>query len=256
MKGEITSRQRGQVLIGILKDRRDLALLLKKRLYRIPVSHTPRRPFDYLGFYQTAAFGRTGQCIRYIAPVLGRIRAKRKDILGGEPGYPRANDLYWFYRVGKPMRLPSPIRNIGPRRFTFAYTTLRHLFESHDILEVFGVPPIERMMQDIFAKSGIPVLPEFTMSAGIKRYRLDFACFCRNGGLAIECDGEEFHNHPIQAKYDRTKDARLRKLGWTVLRLTEREIVRSPGACLKRVKAVVKKLGDPTNPGKVVSNKY
>jgi len=254
MKGAKTRGHEPEVLIGILKDRRDLGLLLKKRWYRIPVSHTPRRHFDYLGFYQTAAFGKTGQCIRYIAPVMGRILARRKDLLAGEPRHPRANDFYWFYRVGKPMRLPKPVRNLGPRRFTFAYTSLRHLFESHDILEVFGVPPIERIMQREFEKAGIPALSEFTMSAGKKRYRLDFALFCANGGLAIECDGEEFHNHPIQARYDRAKDQRLRKLGWTVLRLGEKEIVRSPGQCLIRVKALVRRLGGPVQQTKAIKS--
>jgi len=243
MKGIKTGEHEPEVLIGILKDRSDLVLLLKKHWYRIPVTHTPRRHFDYLGFYQTAAFGRDGQCIRYLAPVLERYRAKRVEMIPGEPRHPRAGDYYWFYRVGKPMLLPKPVRNLGPRRFTFAYTSLRHLFESHDILEVFGVPPIERMMQGEFRKAGIPALSEFTLSAGKKRYRLDFAIFCANGGLAIECDGAEFHNHPIQAMYDRAKDAKLRKLGWTVLRLTEPEIVASPERCLKRVKVLVKRLG-------------
>jgi hypothetical protein len=243
MKGAKTRGAEPEVLIGILKDRRDLALLLKKRCYRIPVSHTPRRRFDYLGFYQTAAFGKSGQCIRYLAPVLGRSRARRMEIIPGEPRHPRAGDYYWLYRVGRPMLLPKPVRNIGPRRFTFAYTTLRHLFESHDILEVFGVPPIERIMQEEFAKAGIPALSEFTLSAGRKRYRLDFAVFCANGGLAIECDGEEFHHHPVQARYDRAKDTKLRKLGWTVLRLTEAEIVASPARCLMRVKNGVHRLG-------------
>lgn len=245
MKGG-KSRERGwKVLIGILKDRRDLGILLTRRWYRIPVSHTPRRTFDYLAFYQNSNFGKTGQCIRYIAPVLGKFRAKRGKMIPNEPRHPRVDESYWFYRVGKPMLLPNPVRNLGPRRITFAYTSLRHLFESHDILEVFGVPPIELMMQKEFAAAGIPALPEFTMSAGKKRYRLDFAIFCRNGALAIECDGEEFHNHPVQARYDRAKDARLRKLGWTVLRLGEKEIVRSPAKCLNRVNALVRRLGGP-----------
>ena len=252
-RGQLQERE-PQVLVGILRDQRDLTLLLTRRLYRIPVAHTPRRHFDYLGFYQTAAFGSSGQCIRYIAPVLGRITVKRSSILPDEPFHPRANARYRLYRLGKPVRLPQPIRNLGPRRFNFAYTSLRHLFESHDILEMFGVPPIERIMQEELKKAGIPALSEFTMSAGKKRYRLDFACFCANGGLAIECDGEEFHNHPVQARYDRAKDQRLKKLGWTVLRLTEKDIVRSPGACLKRVKGLVRRLGGSVNQQKAVNS--
>jgi len=235
-----------EVLIGILKNRRDLNLLMKRRLYRIPVSHTPQRPFSHLAFYQPSAFGRSGKSIRFIAPVLGRKMAMRRDMITGEPGHPRADHLYWFYRVGKPMRLPSPVRNLGPRRFTFAYTSLRRLHESHDILEVFGVPPIERIIGEKLSRAGIPVHPEFTLNAGTKRYRLDFACFCRNGQLAIECDGLEFHNHPAQARYDRVKDRRLEKLGWKVLRLDEDEIVENPGSCLKRIKKQIALLNGST----------
>jgi len=253
MKGETGREREPEVLIGILKDRRDLGLLMKKRWYRIPVAHSPRRRFGHLAFYQPASFGKSGQCIRYMAPVLGRTMARRRSLIPGEPNHPRADGLYWCYRVGKPLRLPEPVRNLGPRRLNFAYTSLRRLFESHDILDVFGVPAIERMMGREFRKAGIPALPEFTLSAGKKRYRLDFALFCNRGALAIECDNEEFHGHPGQKRYDRTKDIRLRNLGWTVLRLTEREIVKSPTDCLNRVKLAVRRFGGSVhkNPGPV-----
>jgi len=232
-------------LIGIIRDRRDLDILLRKRWYRIPVAHAPRRRFSHLAFYQPASFGKRGKCIRYVAPVLGRMTARRRDLLPDQPDHPRANDRYAVFRVGKPLRLPQPVRNISLRRVTFAYTTLRHLFESHDVLEVFGVPPIERMMAAEFAAAGIPALSEFTVSGPEKRYRLDFAIFCAGGPLAVECDGEDFHGMPRQKRRDRIKDTRLRKMGWTVLRLRERAIVDSPAACLRRVEAAIRRLGGP-----------
>jgi very-short-patch-repair endonuclease len=232
-------------LIGVLRDRCDLALLLRRGIYRIPVAHGPRRPFTHLAFYQPSAFGRSGKGIRLIAPVLGRARARRVDILPGEAGHPRANEWYWCYRVGKPVRLPRPVRNLSVRRVTFAYAPLRRLYELHDILEVFGVPPIERMMADAFRRARLPVLPEFTISADGRRYRLDFALFCSRGALAIECDGREFHGTGPQRARDRAKDAHLRRLGWTVLRLKEGAVVRSPGKCLARVVRAAKRLGGP-----------
>jgi len=230
-------------LIGILKDRRDLDILLHRRWYRIPLAHAPRRRFSHLAFYQPASFGKQGKRIRYIAPVLGKMTARRRDLLPDQPGHPHANDRYLVFRTGKPFRLPAPVRNISLRRVTFAYTALRHLFESHDVLEVFGVPPIERMMATAFASAGVPALPEFTVSGPDARYRLDFAIFCSRGPLAVECDGEDFHGMPRQRRRDRIRDARLRKMGWTVLRLREGAIVKSPAACLHRVAATVRRLG-------------
>jgi very-short-patch-repair endonuclease len=147
------------------------------------------------------------------------------------------------YRVGKPLRLPEPVRNISLRRITFAYTTLRRLFQSHDVLEVFGVPPIETMMKKEFDRSQLKALPEFTVSGARARYRLDFAIFCARGPLAVECDGEDFHGGLAQRRRDRTRDNRLRRMGWAVVRLTERAIVKSPARCAKRVNAVVTRLG-------------
>jgi very-short-patch-repair endonuclease len=244
MKRAPAARSRDPVvLIGILKDRHDLDLLLHRRWYRIPVGHAPRRRFSYLAFYQPASFGAQGKRIRYVAPVLGRTIARRRDILPDQPDHPRANDRYAVFRVGKPFKLPEPVRNISLRRVTFAYTTLRHLFESHDVLEVFGVPPIERMMQKEFESAGLGALPEFTVSGPTHRYRLDFAIFCAHGPLAIECDGEEFHGMAAQRIRDRAKDADLRRMGWTVLRLREDAIVKSPAACRSRVAAAVRRLG-------------
>jgi len=230
-------------LIGILKDRRDLGLLLHRRWYRIPLAHAPRRRFSHLAFYQPAGFGKRGKAIRYLAPVLGKMVARRRDLIPDEPDHRRANDRYVVYRVGKPLKLPEPVRNISLRRVTFAYTALRRLFESHDVLEVFGVPPIEAMMKKEFDRAGLAALPEFTVSGPQARYRLDFAIFCARGPLAVECDGEDFHEHPPQKRRDRAKDARLRKTGWTVLRLRERSIVKSPAACARRVRAAVERLG-------------
>jgi very-short-patch-repair endonuclease len=240
-----TSANDPAVLVGVIKDRRDLGILLRDRWYRIPVKHSPARKFGYLAFYQPQAFGRRGGTIRYVAPVLGRTIARRRDLLPAEPDHARADDKYWCYRVGKPLRLPKPVPNLAPRRVTFAFTTLRRLFESHDILDVFGVPPIERMLKDELAKAGIRAFPEFTVSLEPgRRYRLDFAVFCARGPLAIECDGAEFHSIPAQRRRDRTRDRRLKKAGWTVVRLKEEEIVRNASACARRVTGICRRMGN------------
>jgi len=242
-KGKTTPADEA-VLIGIVKDRRDFDLLLRERWYRIPAEHAPSRRFGYLAFYQPASFGRHGKCIRYVAPVLGRASVRRREILPREPGHPRAGELYWRYRIGKPLLLPEPVRNLGPRRITFAFTTLRRLFESHDILDVFGIPPIERIMRSAMARAGIPAFPEFTVSMGKRlRYRLDFAVFCAGGALAVECDGTQYHSGCAQLVRDRTRDRRLRKAGWTVLRFGEDEITAAPAACARRVVAACRHLG-------------
>jgi len=239
-----------RVLIGVVKGRRDLGYALRDRWYRIPVAHAPSRVIGYLAFYPPQAFGRRGGTIRYVAPVLGRTTARRRDLIPAEPGHPRAGDMYRRYALGNPIRLPHPVSNLAPRRVTFAFTTLRRLFEAHDILDIFGVPPIERMLGRALTALGVQAFPEFTVSFGDgKRCRLDFAVFCARGPLAVECDGAEYHSSPGQRSRDRARDARLRKAGWTVLRLKEKDIVADPANCARRVRAACRRLGGTASTG-------
>ena len=133
-------------MIGVLKDRRDLGILMRRRWYRVPVASCPTRGFTCLAFYQPAAFGREGRRIRYYARVLGREVVKRRDLLPDEGGHPRANDDYYRFRTGPLRQLPSPVRNRGPRRVTFGFTTLRSLRRAGDILQLFSVPPLEEIV--------------------------------------------------------------------------------------------------------------
>ena len=68
------------VLVGVLRDKRDLNILLKENWYRIPVAQAPRRRFDYLAFYQPLLFCHQGKRIRYYARVLNY--QKRRFIAG------------------------------------------------------------------------------------------------------------------------------------------------------------------------------
>ena len=60
------------VLVGVLKNKRDLGILLEKHWYRIPVFFLPKKKFDYLAFYQPEGFGRRGKRIEYYARVVRR----------------------------------------------------------------------------------------------------------------------------------------------------------------------------------------
>ena len=53
----------GIVLVGVLKNKRDLGILLQKHWYRIPVRYLPKKKFDYIAFYQPLVFGRRGKRI-------------------------------------------------------------------------------------------------------------------------------------------------------------------------------------------------
>lgn len=50
------------------------------------------------------------------------------------------------------------------------------------------------------------------------RYRLDFAFFCQEGKIDVECDNQKWHDRPAQKARDKERNHYLKDHGWTVLR--------------------------------------
>ncbi len=232
------------VLVGVLKDKHDLNILLTENWYRIPVARSPKLKFNYLAFYQPALFGRQGKRIRYYARVLNHQTVKRSDLLPNESSHPRALDYYFRVRVGRVKKLPRPIRNIRPRRVSFGFTTLNRLLKSKNILQLYGVAPTEQIIENGLRRAGIKAIAQYTISNGQKRYRLDFAVFCQQGSIAIECDNKKAHSSARQREKDKIKNSFLRRRGWMVIRLSEHDIVFDSKGCLARVRKAVRKLGN------------
>ena len=69
----------------------------------------------------------------------------------------------------------------------------------------------------------------------IDEFIVDFCCL--RAGLIIELDGD-CHAEPEAIAYDRRREARLRKLGWKVVRFRNEEILAEEGLVLamKRIR--------------------
>ena len=93
MKKQRKERQR-TVLVAVLKDWRDLGLLLHEHWYRIPIAHLPRRAFTHIAFYQPLAFGQAGKGINFYARVLEKEMHKRIELLPDESNHPRTEANY------------------------------------------------------------------------------------------------------------------------------------------------------------------
>lgn len=237
------ARAKKVVLVGVLKNRRDLNILLRKRWYRIPAIYVPARGFEYLAFYEPLAVGRLGKRIRYYARVLSRERIKRGDLLPDEPNHPRARNDYFKFRIGKPKKLPRPIRNIVPRRVSFGFAALDHLLESKNILQLYNIAPTEGIVHRGLQRAGIKANPQFYVSAKGERFRLDFAVFCARGRIAIECDNQKAHSGRRAREKDKAKDTALRRAGWRVLRLREKDVVERLNWCVRKVRQAIRALG-------------
>lgn len=79
-----------------------------------------------------------------------------------------------------------------------------------------------------------------TPQASIGPYKVDFLVWfvlCRNvGGIAIECDGHQWHErNKIQAARDKKRDRELLKAGFPVMRFTGSEIFADAFGCAVQV---------------------
>ena len=232
------------VLIGVVNRKKDLDILLKKKWYRIPVKHAPVKKASHLALYQTSVFGRQGKRITYYAKIKSIKTVKRKTLLPEEKNHPRKNELYLKLILGPIQKLSRSILNRGRIRITFGFTVLSKLKSSHDVYQLFGIKPVELLMDRLLEKNGIKASREYCVMQNKQcRYRLDFALFCRKGKINIECDNEKSHSIPSQVKKDRKRDAYLKKRGWTVLRFTGSQVVHTPEECMRTVKKTVRKLG-------------
>ncbi len=229
------------VLVAVLKNKRDLALLRRARWYRIPERYAPKRKFWYLAFYQPASFGRAGKRVRYYARVLRRGIARRLVLLPREHSHPRATERYVKLTLGALKALPHPIYNRAPRRVSFKFTTLARLMRARTILELYGVVRTEDILRNALRRAGITAIPQYGVRCDAsKRYFLDFAIFTSNKKIAIECDNIKAHSGARQREKDRAKDAFLRRRDWTVLRFTERDVISDIETCIARIQQAVR----------------
>lgn len=238
----LVAKKREIVLVGVLKSKRDLRLLLCEHWYRIPTAFLPKRTFSYVAFYQPAIFGRNGKRIKYFARVIGREIRERVELLPNEPNHPRARDSYLKITFRRVLRLRKPVKNIIPRRIVFGFTTLRALKSARDILELYGVPKTEQILCKRLARSCIATIAEHTVSARGRHCRIDLVVCCRGGGIAIECDNNKAHTPKTQKQRDIRKDRFLSGLGWHILRFKEADIIERLDWCVAQVKKEIRSL--------------
>ena len=112
--------------MAVVKNRRDLNLVLKKKWYRIPIKYAPKQKFKYIAFYSPKS-GNLGGKITYYASIKKITHATRQKLLPKEIAHPRAGNLYLRFELGKIYKLPRPIKNKNRRRVSFGFTTLSRL---------------------------------------------------------------------------------------------------------------------------------
>ena len=78
---------------------------------------------------------------------------------------------------------------------------------------------LEKQVESILKELGIEYIAQYPVHSG---FILDFAILDKK--IAIEVDGEKWHNSKEAMKRDRFKDYQLKREGWKVIRIKEKEI--------------------------------
>ena len=85
-------------------------------------------------------------------------------------------------------------------------------------------------------------LPQPEVNVRLDRYEVDF--LWRSEGLVVELDGWESHRSRSAFEEDRARDARLKLLGFEVLRFTWRQLTSDPAGVARTIRSLLKARAD------------
>jgi len=233
-------------LVAVVPGLKDWEILKKEHWYRIPVDKAPKiiDKVKYLAFYQPKVFGEEKWSVNYYSRIKDREIKKRIELLPDEPKHPRAQKEYYKFNLEGIKKLPHSIPSRKWRRIVFIPTTMEKLFKAKEINDLYHTSPIEEKLYNLMKKNGLSPERQVFVREVKKRYALDFAVYCQDGKINIECDGKKIHSGELAHNQDRERNNDLASLGWIVLRFTGREIITTPHFCLKTLKKAIRQLGN------------
>ena len=216
---------RGEVLIAILKDKSDFAILREQGWYRIPVSHVPKRwPPKWLAFYQPKAFKEDAFRVQRYGEVSNIEIVRRSELFPNEFENARSGQQYYKVTLRSLEELDRPIISLRHRRLLFVPSTWDKFNLAEEINDLFDDSPLEDTLWKHLKRSSIRAERQWELVTEEQRYFLDFALFCLKASIAVETDGDTWHTTPERAKDDYMRQNAIESRGWHVLRFNSKEI--------------------------------
>jgi len=252
--------KRGEVLVAIINNKLDFAILRERLWYRIPVSSVQRWLKDrwhpkWLAFYQTMAFGAEKHAINYFGEVIDIQEVRRWQLFPNEPHNEKSNRRYYQVFFKSIQQLPKPIFSRRYRRIVFIPTTWQKFIKAVEINDLFDESSLEDRLWAEFKRHNIPAERQEYVIAKGNNYALDFAVYCAKGNIDVETDGDFWHANPEKAEQDNLRDNDLKREGWQVLRFNSKQIQeQAADYCVTTVAETINKLGG-VDEGKVIPRK-
>ena len=243
----------GEVLVAILKDKSDFAILQEQGWYRIPVVHAPRRwPPKWLAFYQPKAFKEDAYRVRYYGEVADIQVVQRKELFPNELISAKSEQDYFRVQLKSLEERETPIPSSRPRRLVFVPTTWQKFSLAEQINDLFDDSPLEDRLWVEFKKLKIAAERQLGVQVTQQYYQLDFALFCNQGPVDIETDGDTWHAQKERIPLDNLRDNNLQSTGWHVLRFNGHHINEELGSyCFGKIQETINRLSGLSDEGLV-----
>ena len=176
-----------RVLVAIMNNQRDWALVQDEGWYRLPVKHAPpgAPDFGWLAFYFTKTFQDDKWAIHYYAPIQGHELAARRDLIPSEPDHPRAGNWYYALQLGPLEHKLPPIVAHRWRRVTFIVTSGDRFMNALEINDLFEQESPVGQLYVRLKELGIPVEREWWIDEEGTAYVVDLALPIKDSWLPV-----------------------------------------------------------------------
>ena len=251
LKPELENR--GEVLIALLKDKSDFAILQELGWYRIPVTSAPRRwPPKWLAFYQPKIFKEDAFRVHYYGEVADIQIVSRSELFPNEIESARSDRQYYKLSLTSLESLDRPILSLRPRRLLFIPTTWEKFRLAEQLNDLFDDSPLEDALWRELKRLLIRAERQWLFKVEEQYYFLDFALFCTKGSIAVETDGDTWHITPERAKQDNIRQNAIMSRGWSLLRFNTKAIREEMESyCIPEIQMTINNLGGPSDEGLV-----
>lgn len=243
MKNEFSGETPG--LVAVLNNQPDFERAESEHWYRIPVQTAPNGLSDirWIAFYLTQAFGREKWSVRYWAKVRKITRAKRVDLLPSEKFHPRSQNMYYRLALGSLQVRPEPILSRRRRRIVFIPSIWKKFTTALEINDLVHGSPLEDRLWAAFKQEELEAERQWWEGDNETHYCLDFALFCPQRNIDVECDGDTWHINRAAAAHDNARNNFLEQRGWHVLRFNTAQLTNDLPRCVRNVTTIINRCG-------------
>ena len=200
-------------------------------------------PPKALAFYQTKAFGDEAYAVRHFAHVREIRTVERSELFPEEPPNAKTGRRYYQLLLEDLQSLEAPIVSRRWRRIVFIPSTWARFWAATEINELYHGSSLEERLYAALRGEGLHAERQWCVRIAKRKAWLDFAFFCREGGIDVETDGEAYHNSDAASQRDKARDRALVLDGWRVLRYTGSEVESGLADCVREIRMVVERFG-------------